>query len=175
MSPPCLPSDACAISRPLNRIRQTGRRRLQRNHRAVVPELDQPHVREAGQGGANHPGDSLGEVGSLKWTQLYRREQIICSTLDQDHATARQLAEGIAADSPGVVDPETVRTNIVFADPESLGVGAPEMRRRLASSGVLCKVVGKRLRLVTHRDVSAEHIQQALTHWRRAATSASDG
>ena len=89
--------------------------------------------------------------------------------LAEDHATARQLADGIAASSPGVVDPETVYTNIVFADPEPLGIGAAAMRQRLLSFGVLCKVVGRRLRLVTHRDVTAEHIEQALTHWRLAA------
>jgi threonine aldolase len=95
--------------------------------------------------------------------------------LAEDHATARQLADGIAASSPGVVDPETVYTNIVFADPEPLGVGAAAMRQRLLSFGVLCKVVGRRLRLVTHRDVTAEHIEQALTHWRLAADSALKG
>jgi threonine aldolase len=97
------------------------------------------------------------------------------SRLAEDHATARQLADGIAAASPGVVDPETVRTNIVFADPEPLGVGAVAMCQRLSSYGVLCKVVGNRLRLVTHRDITAEHIQQALTQWRRAADSPLEG
>jgi threonine aldolase len=95
--------------------------------------------------------------------------------LAEDHATARQLAEGIAAASPGVVDPETVRTNIVFADPEPSGVGVAAMCQRLSSYGVLCKVVGKRLRLVTHRDITAEHIQQVLAQWRRAADSPLEG
>jgi threonine aldolase len=95
--------------------------------------------------------------------------------LAEDHATARQLAEGIAASSPGVVDPDTVYTNIVYADPEPLGVGAAAMRQRLLSLGVLCKVVGSRLRLVTHRNVTAEHIEQALTQWRLAADSALAG
>ena len=92
--------------------------------------------------------------------------------LAEDHATARQLADGIAEATPGVVDPETVRTNIVFADPETLGVAASVMCERLSSDGVLCKVVGGRLRLVTHRDITPEHIQQALALWRRAADPA---
>ena len=95
--------------------------------------------------------------------------------LPEDHATAKQLANGIAESSPGVVDPERVYTNIVFADPEPLGIGAAEMWQRLANLGVLCKVVGTRLRLVTHRDVTPEHIQQALIQWRRAAESATEG
>jgi threonine aldolase len=91
--------------------------------------------------------------------------------LAEDHATARQLAEGIADATPGVVDPQAIRTNIVFADPEPLGVEAIAMCERLSSNGVLCKVVGRRLRLVTHRDVTPVHIQQALEQWRRAADS----
>jgi threonine aldolase len=91
--------------------------------------------------------------------------------LAEDHATARQLAEGIAAATPRVVDPESVLTNIVFADPEPLGVGATELCKRLSTHGVLCKAVGGRLRLVTHRDITPEHIQQALAQWRRAAES----
>ena len=95
--------------------------------------------------------------------------------LHEDHATARQLAEGIAAATPGVVDPETVSTNIVFADPKPLGVGAAALCQTLSSYGVLCKVVGGRLRLVTHRDITAEHVQQALAQWRRATDSLVEG
>jgi threonine aldolase len=94
--------------------------------------------------------------------------------LPEDHATAKQLADGLAATSPGVVHPATVYTNIVFPDPDPLAIGPPTMCESLASFGVLCKVVGKRLRLVTHRDVTAEHVQQALTAWRRAADAATE-
>lgn len=95
--------------------------------------------------------------------------------LAEDHATARQLAEGIAAVTPGVVDMESVRTNIVFADPTPLGVGAAALCQTLSSYGVLCKVVAGRLRLVTHRDITAQDIQQALGQWRRAADSLVEG
>ena len=95
--------------------------------------------------------------------------------LAEDHATARQLAEGIAAATAGVVDLETVRTNIVFADPAPLGIRAAVLCQRLSSYGVLCKVVGARLRLVTHRDITPEHVQQALAQWCRAAETPLEG
>ena len=85
--------------------------------------------------------------------------------LHEDHAAARRLAEGMADISPGVVDPEAIRTNIVFADPSPLGIGSQELVTRLGESGVLCKASGPRLRLVTHRDVSGDDIEQCLVTW----------
>lgn len=85
--------------------------------------------------------------------------------LHEDHATARQLAEGMADISPGVTDPDAVRTNIVFADPSPLGASAQEVAGWLQEAGVLCKAVGTRLRLVTHRDISRPDIEQCLVAW----------
>ena len=85
--------------------------------------------------------------------------------LHEDHATARQLAQGIADISPGVTDPDAVHTNIVFADPSPLGASAQQIAARLEEAGVLCKAAGTRLRLVTHRDISRTDIEQCLGAW----------
>ena len=85
--------------------------------------------------------------------------------LHEDHATARQLAEGMEQISPGVTNPLTVLTNIVFADPAPLGASAQEVAGRLREFGVLCKAAGSRLRLVTHRDISSADISRCLTAW----------
>ena len=77
--------------------------------------------------------------------------------LADDHAHARRLAEGLAG-LPGVqvVPPQT---NIVFIDIEpARAVGVVD---RLREAGVLCSGL-YRLRLVTHLDVSAADIEQAL-------------
>lgn len=95
--------------------------------------------------------------------------------LHEDHATARQLAKGMASISPGVTDPDTVRTNIVFADPSPLGVSAQQVAAQLKEAGVLCKAVGTRLRLVTHRDISRADIEQYLAAWSAIAKDCSVG
>jgi len=89
--------------------------------------------------------------------------------LHEDHATAQQLAKGMASISPGVTDPYAVRTNIVFADPSPLGATAQQVAARLKEAGVLCKAGGTRLRLVTHRDISPADIEQCLAAWSAVA------
>ncbi len=78
--------------------------------------------------------------------------------LADDHAHARRLAEGLAG-LPGVavVAPDT---NIVFVDLAPAIDGAAVVRRA-AAQGVLLSG-GQRLRLVTHLDVGAEQIDQAV-------------
>jgi threonine aldolase len=85
--------------------------------------------------------------------------------LPTDHANASRLAERIAEASAGAVDPEHVRTNMVFVDPGVLGLSAADLAQRLAALGVLVNVVGFRVRFVTHRDVSAADIELAADAW----------
>jgi threonine aldolase len=89
--------------------------------------------------------------------------------LAEDHANARALARGLAELLPGSVDPAGVETNIVFADVSRSGRSAPQWRELLAAEGVLVTMIGDRIRMLTHVDVSAEDIEAALAAWRRAA------
>jgi threonine aldolase len=89
--------------------------------------------------------------------------------LPQDHANARLLAESICERTPGAVDLERVRTNIVFADPSVLGLRSAEAARRLEAAGVLVNVAGSRVRFVTHRDVTAADMAVAAEAWRAMA------
>jgi threonine aldolase len=82
---------------------------------------------------------------------------------------ARRLADGIALDTPDVLDPMSVETNIVFADTRAIGVAPFEMLERLRAAGVLANVVAGRIRLVTHRDITADQIEEAIGVWRRVA------
>jgi threonine aldolase len=90
--------------------------------------------------------------------------------LSEDHANARRLAEGVAEAVPGTLDPAGVETNIVFADPSPFGLGAVEVVNRLKRSGVLATIVAGKVRMVTHRDVSAEGVDAAIQAWRRLAS-----
>ena len=92
--------------------------------------------------------------------------------LHEDHANARRLAEGIAEAVPGALKPDDVETNIIFADPTSLGLSATEMVDRLRDEGVLATLVAGKVRMLTHRDVSTDDIDRAIAAWGRIATSA---
>ena len=85
--------------------------------------------------------------------------------LRDDHVNARRLADGIAVVTPEVVDPVSVETNIVFADTLAIGIPPFQMLERLRDAGVLANVVAGKIRLVTHRDVSAAEIEDAIRRW----------
>jgi len=84
--------------------------------------------------------------------------------LAEDHANARQLAEGLAEIPELAVDPAAVQTNMVFLSPPPPLV-AP-LTDYLKERGIL--IAGREsIRLVTHRDVTAAQILTAITAFRR--------
>jgi threonine aldolase len=89
--------------------------------------------------------------------------------LPEDHANAARLASGVADAVPGSIDPASVETNILFVDPSPLGASAAEIVDRLRAQGVLCTIVAGKVRMLTHRDVSSEDIEQAIEAWHRVA------
>ncbi|MBL8328920.1 MAG: low-specificity L-threonine aldolase [Rubrivivax sp.] len=101
-------------------------------------------------------GGALRQAGVLAAAALHALDHHI-ERLAIDHAHARRLAEGLQG-LPGVraVMPQT---NIVFVEP------APERAAglvdRLRSAGLLCTGM-KRLRLVTHLDVSRDDVEAAV-------------
>jgi threonine aldolase len=101
-------------------------------------------------------GGGMRQAGVLAAAALHALDHHV-DRLADDHANARRLAEGLSGlRGVTVVAPQT---NIVFVDlaPE-LSVGVVE---RLRDAGVLSTGHG-RLRLVTHLDVGAADIDQAL-------------
>jgi threonine aldolase len=87
--------------------------------------------------------------------------------LQEDHANARRLAEGIAEIAPGAIDPETVETNILFVDPLPFGGTASEVAARLRDEGVLVTMVAGKVRMLTHVDISADDVEKAIAAFRR--------
>ncbi len=94
--------------------------------------------------------------------------------LAEDHANARALAEGLATVTPGVLDPAGVETNMVFADTRSIGLDPVRVWRALAGEGVLANVVAAKVRLVTHRDVTAQECREAVEVWARVTAALRD-
>jgi threonine aldolase len=85
--------------------------------------------------------------------------------LVQDHVNARRLADGIAVIMPQVLDPTAVETNMVFADTAGIGVSPWDVRDHLKDAGVLVTVVAGKVRMLTHRDVSASDVDAAVQIW----------
>jgi threonine aldolase len=111
-------------------------------------------------------GGGMRQVGVLCAAALHALDHHR-GALAQDHALAKELAEGAATLAGLSVDLARVETNIVNIDVTSLP--ARELSSRLASAGVLINVTSEtRLRAVTHRDVGARDIELALEALRRA-------
>jgi threonine aldolase len=87
--------------------------------------------------------------------------------LAEDHANARRLAEGVATILPDSVDLEGVRTNIVFVDVSGTGHSALEWATALAGNGLLVTMIGHRVRMLTHVEVTSADVDRALDAWRR--------
>ncbi|MFN2590097.1 MAG: low specificity L-threonine aldolase [Actinomycetota bacterium] len=95
--------------------------------------------------------------------------------LHEDHANARRLAEGLADIAAGSVDPFTVETNILYVDAKPFGFDPWELRERLADAGVLTNVLGGLIRLVTHRDVARDDIEETIGRWAAVARDGRGG
>jgi threonine aldolase len=103
-------------------------------------------------------GGAMRQSGIVAAAGLYALDHHV-ERLDDDHARARRLAEGLAA-LPGVqLDPATVETNIViFGVPD-----APAFAAALAEREVSMSHFGPtRMRAVTHLDVDDAGIDRAL-------------
>jgi len=106
-------------------------------------------------------GGGMRQVGILAAAGLTALEESP-KGLDQDHANARKLAEGIAA-LPGVsIDIERIVTNIVIFDISSTGKTAGDICSKLKEHGVLASGFGNAIRMVTHYDVSSDDMDKAL-------------
>lgn len=109
-------------------------------------------------------GGAMRQSGILAAAALYALDNNV-ERLAEDHANAGRFANGIAG-LPGInLDPATVETNIVVFDVSGTGRSAKEFAERaLAEHGVQFSTVGESLvRAVTHLDVDANGIDQAIT------------
>lgn len=106
-------------------------------------------------------GGGMRQVGILAAAGLYALEHHR-PLLAEDHAKARRLAEGIAELPTFEIDLRRVQTNIVRFEVRQ-GT-AERVLAQLRAEGVLMVPFGSRtLRAVTHRDVSMQDIDRALS------------
>jgi threonine aldolase len=105
-------------------------------------------------------GGGMRQAGLLAAAGLHAIEHH-WDRIAEDHANARRLGEGLAS-LAGAALLHPVDTNMVFA---SFGIPAAEAVARLREAGVLSNAEGSRpdvVRFVTHLDVSAEDVDEAL-------------
>lgn len=114
-------------------------------------------------------GGGMRQAGILAAAGILAIERMV-DRLAEDHALARAIAAELSA-IPGVqCDPEGVATNMVMIDLDRPADPVTELLRR---EGVLCNPVApRRLRAVTHRDVSGFAASEIARRF-RAALSAS--
>jgi threonine aldolase len=114
-------------------------------------------------------GGGMRQVGVIAAAGIVALETMV-ERLAQDHQNARLLAEGLAA-LPGIrLDPASVQTNIVAFELE--GWEPPNFLAALRQAGVLAVPFGpRRIRMVTHNDVSRQDVEMAL-EWIRSVCAA---
>ncbi|MBW3621226.1 MAG: DegT/DnrJ/EryC1/StrS family aminotransferase [Actinobacteria bacterium] len=105
-------------------------------------------------------GGAMRQVGVLAAAVRYALSHHV-DRLADDHANARHLAETVATELPGAVDPTGVVTNMVYLDTGA--VPAADVVRDLAAEDrVLVGSMGPNLlRVVTHLDVDREGCDRA--------------
>lgn len=88
--------------------------------------------------------------------------------LQEDHANAKVLAEGLAELDSDAVDLDAVETNMVYLDLEPFGRRGSEIAAELLPEGIIILGFDSHIvRLVTHRDVDRAGIDRALQAFRK--------
>ena len=125
--------------------------------------IDQARIYRKALGGGMRQAGVLAAAGLIALEQMPAR-------LQEDHANARFLAEGLASISGMTVDPDTVATNIVICNVSGTGLTSFDFCRRLAAHNVLASgVTPEHVRFVTHMDVDREACRRALEAIRAVA------
>ncbi|MCR9125409.1 MAG: low-specificity L-threonine aldolase [Rhodobacteraceae bacterium] len=101
-------------------------------------------------------GGGLRQAGVLAAAGLYALDHTV-QTLPDDHARAARFGAALQAMGAGVV---RVCTNMVFLTPTSRDHGA--LRSHLADRGVVISGQAGEIRLVLHRDVTDDTLDQAI-------------
>jgi threonine aldolase len=117
-------------------------------------------------------GGAMRQAGIVAAAGLYALDHHV-DRLADDHANARRLGEGLAeAGLP--IDLDQIETNFVLLDVTRLGLTGDEALARLRSEGVLLSFAARTdvLRALTHLDVTAEQVEEAIARIPRALSGA---
>ena len=115
-------------------------------------------------------GGNMRQAGLLAACGLVALEELI-DRLADDHAHARRLADGLFSIDPSLVEPAAVVTNIVMVDVGKTRANAQQWVDALSAYGILATPARPNvIRLVTHRQLSANDIDRAISVFRELHT-----
>ncbi len=113
-------------------------------------------------------GGGMRQAGVIAAAGIVGLETMV-ERLAEDHSNARYLAENLADLAGIVLDPETVKTNMVFFELEPNGLDAPELAERVEREGVRIQVRGQYLlRAATHYGIDRADVERAVDAIKRA-------
>jgi threonine aldolase len=113
-------------------------------------------------------GGAMRQAGIVAAAGVYALRHHVVRLAD-DHARARQLAEGLAQIPGLTLDPAKVETNIVIFDVSRTGMTGEAFASRALERGVRFSVLGPTMvRAVTHLDVHDDGVARALDAARAA-------
>ena len=115
-------------------------------------------------------GGGMRQAGIIAAAGIVALETMV-DRLQEDHTNARLLADGIA-DLPGVVlDPKTIKTNIIYFDLDDAAMESANFLTVLAAKGIQFFDTGpRRLRMVTHYGITAEDILYTIDGFKQTLT-----
>ena len=103
-------------------------------------------------------GGGMRQAGIIAAAGIVALETMV-DRLQEDHTNARLLADGIA-DLPGIIlDPESIKTNIIYFDMDDAAMESADFLAALSTKGIQFFDTGpRRFRMVTHYGITAEDI-----------------
>ena len=104
-------------------------------------------------------GGGIRQAGVVAAAGIYALDHMV-DRLAEDHENARRLAYGLAEIQGIVLDPEAVRTNIIYFQTEQ-GISL-DLAKRLEKRGILMDSEKTLARLVTHDGISSADIDLVL-------------
>ncbi|HYF76591.1 MAG TPA: low-specificity L-threonine aldolase [Symbiobacteriaceae bacterium] len=120
-------------------------------------------------------GGGMRQAGVLAAAGLISIRSMV-DRLAEDHENAKTLARGLN-EIPGLrVDLATVQTNMIMFDIDDPRWNEESLAGAMTRAGVVCNANGpRRIRLVTHKDVSAADVAEALDRTARVVKVGPDG
>jgi len=106
-------------------------------------------------------GGGMRQAGIIAAAGVVALDKMI-DRLAEDHANAKRLALGLAGIPGIVIAQEKFKTNIIMFKPPA-GMGWSDFLNRLAAKGVKCSHgIGRNIRAVTHRHISAGDVDETI-------------
>ena len=120
-------------------------------------------------------GGGMRQAGVIAAAGIVALSEMV-DRLADDHANAKQLAEGLA-DLDGLsIDPDRVRTNIVYFETTEEDMTAEMLAKKLDAEGVrVLPTSPTQLRAVTNYHVTSDDVDYVLTAFRRVLESSGSG